>query len=74
MALEARYRLPLTRSIDLDMRAGPYWWLTTSDVYVSGVDKLHRSDNGVGYTLGVGPRFAPRKTCRSRGEQPPPHW
>jgi len=28
------------------------------DVYVSGVDKLHRSDNGVGYTLGVGPRFA----------------
>jgi hypothetical protein len=58
VALEARYRLPLTRSIDLDMRAGPYWWLTTSDVYVSGVDKLHRSDNGVGYTLGVGPRFA----------------
>lgn len=58
VAVEARYRLPLTRSIDLDMRAGPYWWLTTSDVYVSGVDELHRSDSGMGYTLGVGPRFA----------------
>jgi len=58
VALEARYRLPLMRGIDLDLRAGPYFWLTTADVYVSGVDKLNRSDNGLGYTLGVGPRFA----------------
>ena len=58
VALEARYRLPLTQGIDLDLRAGPYFWLTTADVYVSGIDKLNRSDNGLGYTLGVGPRFA----------------
>jgi OmpA-like transmembrane domain len=58
VALEARYRWPLARAIDLDLRAGPYFWLTTSDVYVSGADKLNRSDNGLGYTLGVGPRFA----------------
>jgi hypothetical protein len=58
VALEARYRWPLARVIDLDLRAGPYFWLTTSDVYVSGIDKLSRSDNGLGYTLGLGPRFA----------------
>jgi len=58
VALEARYRWPLTRLIDLDLRAGPYWWLTSSDVYVNNVEKLHRSESGVGYTLGVGPRFA----------------
>jgi hypothetical protein len=58
VALEARYRWALAHAIDLDLRAGPYYWLTTSDVYVSGVDELHRSDTGVGYTLGVGPRFA----------------
>jgi hypothetical protein len=58
VAVEARYRWPLAHAIDLDLRAGPYFWLTTSDVYVSGVDKLNRSDDGLGYTLGVGPRFA----------------
>ena len=58
VALEARYRWPLVHAIDLDLRAGPYFWLTTSDVYVSGVNELNRSDNGLGYTLGVGPRFA----------------
>jgi hypothetical protein len=58
VALEARYRLPLARSVALDLRAGPYWWLTTSDVYVNGDDRLHRSDSGMGYTLGIGPRFA----------------
>jgi hypothetical protein len=58
VALEARYRWYLAHAIDLDLRAGPYCWLTTSDVYVSGVDQLHRSDRGLGYTLGVGPRFA----------------
>jgi hypothetical protein len=58
VALEGRYRWPLAHAIDLDLRAGPYYWLTTSDVYVSGADELHRSDSGLGYTLGVGPRFA----------------
>lgn len=58
LALEARYRWPLIPRVDLDLRAGPYWWFTTSDVYVSGADQLHRADSGLGYTLGVGPRFA----------------
>ncbi|HEY6922165.1 MAG TPA: hypothetical protein VI653_01760 [Steroidobacteraceae bacterium] len=58
VAVEARYRWPLAHIIDLDLRGGPYVWLTTSDVYVSGVNQLHRSDSGLGYTLGVGPRFA----------------
>jgi hypothetical protein len=58
VALEARYRWPLAHAVDLDLRAGPYRWLTTSDVYVGGVDQLHHSDNGLGYTLGLGPRFA----------------
>jgi putative salt-induced outer membrane protein YdiY len=58
VALEARYRWSLVHAVDLDLRAGPYLWLTTSDVYVSGADELHRSDSGLGYTLGVGPRFS----------------
>jgi hypothetical protein len=58
VALEARYRWPVARAVDLDLRAGPYLWLTTSDVYVQGADQLHRSDHGVGYSIGLGPRFA----------------
>ncbi|HEY2685359.1 MAG TPA: hypothetical protein VGI93_17720 [Steroidobacteraceae bacterium] len=58
IALQARYRWPLLPDIALDLRAGPYYWITTSDVYVSGQDLLHRTDRGVGYTLGVGPRFS----------------
>ena len=27
-------------------------------VYVDGADQLNRTDEGIGYTLGVGPRFA----------------
>ena len=58
VSLEARYRWPLSRAIDLDLRAGPYIWITKTDVYVNGADQLHRTDDGIGYTLGVGPRFA----------------
>jgi hypothetical protein len=58
IALQARYRWPLLPEVALDLRAGPYYWITTSDVYVSGQDLLHRTDRGVGYTLGVGPRFS----------------
>jgi hypothetical protein len=56
--LEARYRWPLARAVDLDLRAGPYLWITKTDVYVNGTDVLHRTDEGIGYALGVGPRFA----------------
>jgi hypothetical protein len=41
-----------------DLRAGPYVWITKTDVYVNGADQLHRTDDGIGYTLGAGPRFA----------------
>jgi hypothetical protein len=58
VSLEARYRWPLARAIDLDLRAGPYIWITKTDVYVNGTDQLHQTDDGIGYTLGVGPRFA----------------
>jgi hypothetical protein len=58
VSLEARYRWPLAHAIDLDLRAGPYVWITKTDVYVNGADSLNRTDDGIGYTLGVGPRFA----------------
>ena len=58
ISLEARYRWPLAHAIDLDLRAGPYVWVTKTDVYVDGADQLKRTDTGVGYTLGLGPRFA----------------
>lgn len=58
VSLEARYRWSLARAMDLDLRAGPYVWITKTDVYVNGADQLHRTDDGIGYTLGIGPRFA----------------
>jgi hypothetical protein len=58
ISLEARYRWPVAHALDLDLRAGPYIWITTSDVYVNGADQLNRTDDGIGYTLGLGPRFA----------------
>jgi hypothetical protein len=58
ISLEARYRWPLAQIIDLDLRAGPYVWITRTNVYVDGADQLNRTDEGIGYTLGIGPRFA----------------
>ena len=58
VSLEARYRWPLIYAIDLDLRAGPYVWITRTNVYVNGADQLSRTDDGIGYTLGLGPRFA----------------
>jgi hypothetical protein len=58
VSLQARYRWPLAHALDLDLRAGPYLWITKTDVYVNGIDVLHRTDEGIGYALGVGPRFA----------------
>jgi hypothetical protein len=58
VSLEARYRWPLVHAIDLDLRAGPYVWITKTDVYANGADQLSRTDDGIGYTLGLGPRFA----------------
>jgi uncharacterized protein (DUF1330 family) len=58
VSLEARYRWPLVQAIDLDLRAGPYVWITRTDVFVNGSKQLSRTDDGIGYTLGLGPRFA----------------
>jgi hypothetical protein len=58
ISVEPRYRWPLARAIDLDLRAGPYVWFTKTDVYVNGAESLQRTDDGVGYTLGLGPSFA----------------
>jgi hypothetical protein len=57
VSLEARYRWELAPRIAVDLRGGPYVWITKTDVWVGGVDALTRTDDGLGYTLGVGPRY-----------------
>jgi hypothetical protein len=58
VSLEARYRWELAPRIAVDFRAGPYIWITKTEVWLGGVDALSRTDDGLGYTLGVGPRYA----------------
>jgi len=58
VSLEARYRWELAPRIAVDVRGGPYLWITRTDVSINGVDVLSRTDDGAGYTLGVGPRYA----------------
>ncbi len=58
VSLEARYRWDLAPRIAVDLRAGPYVWITKTEVSVDGVDALGRTDDGLGYTLGLGPRYA----------------
>ncbi len=58
VSLEARYRWELAPRIAVDLRGGPYVWITKTDVWIDGVDELSRTDDGLGYTLGVGPRYA----------------
>jgi hypothetical protein len=58
VSLEARYRWELAPRIAVDLRGGPYVWITKADVWLGGVDALSRTDDGLGYTLGVGPRYA----------------
>ncbi len=58
VSLEARYRWELAPRIAVDLRAGPYVWITKTDVWLDGVDARSSTDDGLGYTLGGGPRFA----------------
>jgi hypothetical protein len=58
VSVEARYRWEPAPRIAVDLRAGPYVWITRTDVWVGGVDALSRTDDGLGYTLGVGPRYS----------------
>ncbi len=56
--LVARYRWVLQSKLSLDLRAGPYRWITHSDVWIGSAEQLNRNDRGWGYVLGLGPRFA----------------
>lgn len=58
LSLEARYRWAFAPQLALDVRAGPYVWITKTDVYVNGSDVLSRTDTGPGFTVGGGPRLA----------------
>jgi hypothetical protein len=58
VSLEGRYRWEVAPRIALDIRGGPYIWITKTDVWIGGIDELSRTDDGLGYTVGLGPRFA----------------
>jgi uncharacterized repeat protein (TIGR01451 family) len=52
-----RYRWPLRPQLSLDLRAGPYRWVTHSDLWIGSAEQLSRNDRGWGYVLGLGPRY-----------------
>ena len=56
-SLVARYRWALRPRLSLDLRAGPYRWVTHSDLWYGSTEQLNRDDRGWGYTLGLGPRY-----------------
>jgi uncharacterized repeat protein (TIGR01451 family) len=56
--LLARYRWELQPKLSLDLRAGPYLWVTHSDLWIGSVEQLSRNDRGCGFALGLGPRYA----------------
>ena len=53
-----RFRWALEPKLSLDLRAGPYRWITHSDLRIGPDVQLSRNDRGWGYVLGVGPRYA----------------
>jgi uncharacterized repeat protein (TIGR01451 family) len=53
-----RYRWALQPKLSLDLRAGPYRWVTHSDLRVGSDAQFNRNDRGWGFVLGVGPRYA----------------
>jgi Outer membrane protein beta-barrel domain/Bacterial lectin len=53
-----RYRWELEpQKLSLDFRAGPYRWVTHSDLWFGADEVLDRNDRGWGYTLGLGPHY-----------------
>jgi uncharacterized repeat protein (TIGR01451 family) len=56
-SLVGRYRWPLGPPLSLDLRAGPYRWVTHSDLWIGSAEQLNRNDRGWGYVLGLGPRY-----------------
>jgi hypothetical protein len=55
--LVGRYRWVLQPSWSLDLRAGPYRWITHSALWIGSAEQVDRNDRGWGYTLGLGPRY-----------------
>lgn len=57
-SLVGRYRWDLRPKLSLDLRAGPYRWVTHSDLWIGAAEQLNRNDRGWGWVLGLGPRYA----------------
>ena len=57
-SLVGRYRWALQPKLSLDLRAGPYRWVTHSDLRIGSEVQMNRNDRGWGYVLGLGPRYA----------------
>jgi uncharacterized repeat protein (TIGR01451 family) len=59
VSLSLRYRwiLPEAAAWSLEARGGPYRWRTDTRVWLGPVLALERVDRGIGYTVGVGPRY-----------------
>ena len=55
--LVGRYRWALQPKLSLDLRAGPYRWITHSDLWIGSAEQLNRNDRGWGYVLGLGPSY-----------------
>jgi Domain of unknown function DUF11/Outer membrane protein beta-barrel domain/Bacterial lectin len=55
--LVGRYRWVLQPKLALDLRAGPYRWITHSDLWIGSAEQVNRNDRGWGYMLGLGPRY-----------------
>lgn len=57
-SLAARYRWEVAPRVAMDLRAGPYLWDTHSEIWIGSTGEDGRADRGMGYTLGLGPRYA----------------
>ena len=56
-SLVGRYRWELRPRWSLDLRAGPYRWVTHSDLWIGDTAQVVRNDRGWGYVLGLAPRY-----------------
>ncbi len=57
VSLSVRYRWILLDAWSLEARGGGYRWRTDTRVWLGPVLALERVDRGIGYTLGLGPRY-----------------
>jgi uncharacterized repeat protein (TIGR01451 family) len=57
LSLRYRWMLPEAAPWSLEARGGAYRWRTDTRVWLGPVLALERVDRGIGYTVGVGPRY-----------------